>query len=665
MKTRNRILSVILALVLCVGVLPMTVSATETNKTIMLGTSVLSKNINTANAPTLHFGKDNTDAPAAWRVIGYNGNGVASASGNMALLARGNMGATIFSNDDNKYLDGTANSNLKTAVDALAEKLTIAEDAAVSKRILPTGSYNAGNTDGVSGTQVNNAVYWPLSTREANAVNSNLRMVDPEHPMWESSIWWLRSRGYYNDYVAFVNGAGSVSDEGYRVDQTYGVRPAFNLNMSSVLFTSAAVGGKAVGTFGTLAASTDYSGNEWKLTLLDSNRDFKVSNTIKTAEQGEEITLNYSGANTGTNEYVSAMILDDEGNVLYYGQIANNSASGTANLTVPTDLAPDSYTLKVFSEQLNGDKKTDYASAFDEVTLKVIGYMDTAIITGVNLPYAGNTLASDAFQYEIPAAANYSEGDGMWYESDMPIETYNQFGDATEINSGHEFKEGKYYTFRTILFGKDGYRFEENMADVTVNGNDAKYNFMDTTENIEVWYSFGPCKPELAFEVTPKTLDFGEMTEGYENAPAAKTVTVTNKGESTFALFITFDNENFELAPASNITVDTDGKPVLVNAPVDGTATFTLQPKKGLSAGTYTATVTISGGLDGILEDFNEEVTATFTVEKPNVIPDDKDEVTSPKTGDNSNIALMCALLFVSGMGIVGTTIYDRKKRTN
>lgn len=45
--------------------------------------------------------------------------------------------------------------------------------------------------------------------------------------------------------------------------------------------------------------------------------------------------------------------------------------SGTASVTIPSDLAAGSYTLKVFSEQYNGDKKTDYASDFVNIPLTV------------------------------------------------------------------------------------------------------------------------------------------------------------------------------------------------------------------------------------------------------------------------------------------------------
>lgn len=109
----------------------------------------------------------------------------------MTLLAAGSMGEAVFDNDcsSNEY----APSDLKTAIDALAGKLTTKENAAVKKRTLTSGSHNGENTDCVAGGQVDNAVFWPLSSKEANAVKEDLRVVDPEHPTWATSHWWLRS----------------------------------------------------------------------------------------------------------------------------------------------------------------------------------------------------------------------------------------------------------------------------------------------------------------------------------------------------------------------------------------------------------------------------------------------------------------------------------------
>ncbi len=339
-------------------------------RTVQLGTDALNKTVNRASAPTVYFGKNQDNNPAAWRVIGYDGNGVAGAQGDMTLLAAGAMGVIPFA--DIILYNEYAPSNLKTAIDALAEKLTTEENAAVKKRTLTSGSYNEENTDCVAGGQVDNAVFWPLSAKEAIAVNNDLRALDPAHPNWVTSSWWLRSPGSKTFYVAIVSSDGSVQYSGVSIrkgNNHLTVRPAFNLNLNSVLFASAAVGGKPDGG---LTPIPEYSGNEWKLTLKDSSRSFSVtSNKTVTAAPGGTVEITYTGTETGGNEYVSVLLCDSNDNVLYYGKIAQNSASGTASIAIPGDLAPGSYNLKVFSEQCNGDYNTDYASNFTDIALTV------------------------------------------------------------------------------------------------------------------------------------------------------------------------------------------------------------------------------------------------------------------------------------------------------
>ena len=336
---------------------------------VQLGTDALNKTVNTASAPTVYFGKNQENKPAAWRVIGYDGSGVTSAQGDITLLAAGAMGVIPFA--DIILYNEYAPSNLKTAIDALAEKLTTEENAAVKKRTLTSGSYNGENTDCVAGGQVDNAVFWPLSTKEAIAVNNDLRALDPAHPNWVTSSWWLRSPGSKTFYVAIVSSDGSVQYSGASIRKKNNhrtVRPAFNLNLNSVLFASAAVGGKPDGG---LTPIPEYSGNEWKLTLLDSSRSFAVTKKTADAAPDDTITLNYKGATTGINEYISAIIADSSG-ARYYGRVAQPTAeSGTVEIKIPSDIAPGDYTLKMFSEQCNGDYNTDYASNFTDIALTV------------------------------------------------------------------------------------------------------------------------------------------------------------------------------------------------------------------------------------------------------------------------------------------------------
>ena len=338
-------------------------------KTMQNGTDALNKTVNRASAPIVYFGQNQENKPAAWRVIGYDGNGVTSAQGDITLLAAGAMGVIPFA--DIILYNEYAPSNLKTAIDALAGKLTAEENAAVKKRALTSGSYNGENTDCIAGGQVDNAVFWPLSTKEAIAVNNDLRALDPAHPNWVTSSWWLRSPGSKTFYVAIVSSDGSVQYSGASIRKKNNhrtVRPAFNLNLNSVLFASAAVGGKPEGG---LTPISEYSGNEWKLTLLDSSRNFAVTEKAVSGAPDDTVTLHYTGATTGINEYISAIIADNSG-TQYYSRVAQPTAeSGTVEIKIPSDLAPGDYTLKVFNEQYNGDYNTDYASKFTDIALTV------------------------------------------------------------------------------------------------------------------------------------------------------------------------------------------------------------------------------------------------------------------------------------------------------
>ncbi|MEE0568654.1 MAG: DUF6273 domain-containing protein [Acutalibacteraceae bacterium] len=374
---KKRFLSIVLILSMMMCLVPTSVFAEGEVPTgtaaIQFGTyaiSVLSKNANSANAPTVYFGQNQENKPAAWRVIGYDGSGVASTQGNMTLLAAYNMGLSKFG-ESNAYAD----SDLKTAIDALAGKLTAKETDAVEKRTLATGSYNGENTDCVEGVgaAVSNAAFWPLSSKEANAVKEDLRVVDPEHQGWASSYWWLRSPGRVYDVAAYVTGYGSVDYTGWKVYKEYGVRPAFNLNLNSVLFASAAVGGKPDG--GLQPVSQNYTGNEWKLTLYDSKRNNFSRTTweVSASTKGGTVEISYTDAKTGANEYISALIFDDVSNVIYYGRsnapLTEND--GTAQITIPAGFAEGTYTMSVFNEQYNGDCKTDLASGFADVKLTV------------------------------------------------------------------------------------------------------------------------------------------------------------------------------------------------------------------------------------------------------------------------------------------------------
>lgn len=183
--------------------------------------------------------------------------------------------------------------------------------------------------------------------------------------------WWLRSA--YTDRDIY---GGIVSDAGYvgnpHIAAAWGARPAFNVAESAVAISSAAVGGKVSGAVGAdaLTAVGESSVNQWKLTVIDdAHKAFAA--TIGDGSGKIELSLGYeswvlpvtySGAVAGENEYVSVLLCSQTGEALYYGNIAQNSASGTINVNMPAGLS-GKYTVYVFAEQCNGDNATDFASA--------------------------------------------------------------------------------------------------------------------------------------------------------------------------------------------------------------------------------------------------------------------------------------------------------------
>ena len=515
---KKRILSILLTLCMLLCLTPISVFAEEVgawgSAAIQLGADTLNKTVNTEIAPTVYFGQNHENNPAAWRVIGYDGNGVTSAQGDITLLAAYNMGWSKFGSSA-----AYADSDLKTAIDALAEKLTSKETDAVQKQTLASGSYNRENTDCVSGTQVNNAVFWPLSTAEASAVNNDLRIADREHQMWASSYWWLRSPGAKDRDVASVDGFANIDHDGIDISNIWGVRPAFKLNLNSVLFASAAVGGKPDGG---LTEVSKYSGNEWKLTLLDSSRNFAVTEKAVSGDPGDTVTLHYTGATGGLNEYISAIIADSSG-ARYYGRVAQPTAeSGTVEIKIPSGLAPGSYTLKVFSEQYNGDYNTDYASNFTDIALTVENQPDEQFtlapggryyfdLSAMDIPGTVNSNLPDSTLHYVPftyvgtvdaySMENETDTAKQPYEHSLFIADYNvkcslQRETLAEMNLiyGQTYTASNVnYTLRAPSVG-DHHRNEGEGSGLAPIDNEWDTIYQKSADYIKNWYkmrSFG------------------------------------------------------------------------------------------------------------------------------------------------------------------------------
>ena len=104
---------------------------------------------------------------------------------------------------------------------------------------------------------------------------------------------------------------------------------------------------------------------------------------------------------------------------------------------------------------------------------------------------------------------------------------------------------------------------------------------------------------DKTYSITANTtaLDFGSVYTGYAQ-PAAKTVPLTNTGNQQVTVTLPTAND-FIITAGTGFT---DGSAAIKPGE---TATFTVQPKAGLSAGTYSDTITVS--------DTNNNVTSSIT----------------------------------------------------
>ena len=100
-----------------------------------------------------------------------------------------------------------------------------------------------------------------------------------------------------------------------------------------------------------------------------------------------------------------------------------------------------------------------------------------------------------------------------------------------------------------------------------------------------------------------------------------------------------------------------------------GSTVITLKTDylKTLSVGAHNLTVVYTDGECStnfeVKQAASEQTKPTEGDKFDTTTPTGGKDTTSPQTGDNSNMLLWVALLFVSGAGILGTTVYSKKKR--
>ncbi len=653
-KIKTKILSTMLVICLMVGMLPVaniTAYAEETGTsplpTMAMGMSGIGnvdKN-NVTNSDQIVMGTydfdgaETTHSPTNAYWVRLNDSGL--------MFAVQSVGESAFEASGNGYYP---NSTLNTAMTTLYDTglgLTDAEKTAISSTTLSKGSMHSSVTADLTGQH-----FFPLSNEEFNnSVGKGSKLANDSSISW----WWLRSSS--NDlttHASFIL-TGNINYD--RINNSSGVRPAFNLNTSSVLFTSAAENGKTAlesGHAPTLSTTSGTVPTKWKMTLLDSTRSsFSVTGTPTVS--GKEVTFDYTGATIGANEYISVMITTGTApneTITHYAKVAQpTTAGGSATFTIPSNIV-GVVNLKIFNEQANGDNNTDYSSAFEEFAVTIpsdVSYSLTNITSSNNS--ATHDIATDYTatlsantNYILPQTITVSVNDttltsGYTYTQstgeltipsgsitgDIEI-TAVAFSPVTDIimTNASTVHVGQNLTLSGTVSPSDATNQDiewsvstantlsgvsvtngvftastAGKAQVTAtiaNGATATTSFSKDFEiTVTPVPTYGISLTPSADHIFPSaTVGYGEQT--------AHGVTVTNTGNvPTGELKISLSGTNKDDFTLDKTTVTSIG---------NDSATFTVTPNTGLAVGTYTATVTVSGS-NGISNSFN----VSFTVD--------------------------------------------------
>ncbi len=307
--------------------------------------------------------------------------------------------------------------------------------------------------------------------------DSTSRIAGPRNSWGPGTRYWLRSFEISEKPPFMVGEDASLYSDFSGAFSA--VRPAMNLTTTgnNILFISAAEGGKPSGG---LTEIGEYTGNDWKLTLLDSSRSgFSVTTTsVSTTNYGGDIAITYSGAKTGPNEYISVLLKDVNDNPTYYGRSTENLSSESGSVTIPVaaGLTAGEYTLYVYNEQYNGDKMTDLASDLKNISLTVAeaktytvtyspgtngtGAASTATkIEGLPLTLAGESFTRTGYTQTGWATVDGGEKVydlGAIYEENAPITLYpvwtaNQYTVTLDSNGGGTVTPSTV----TVTYGED------------------------------------------------------------------------------------------------------------------------------------------------------------------------------------------------------------------
>lgn len=420
-------------------------------------------------------------------------------------------------------------------------------------------------------------------------VGSDNNTVLAESSYWRSGeLFWLRSPSDLDssDNIAWVAYPGKYV-YGSIVSTKFAVQPASNLDLSSVLFASAAT-----------AASSDTKSEK----ITDS-----AAMTLRLDGTGKDIGTATYNTTTGdikavkgaTSQTVALVVQGNDGtnNWYYSKKITGTDVVNVSDIVAEsnTPASIDLSACKIWLEATDSTENLTYAVNATETTIKII---HSVAITDIETPVSNTALDTEA----SCATTGVS--------STTPQITWT----SSDTTAGYNTS----YTASITLTATTGYEFIDSTT-ATVSGNNATSITKNTDGTLTVTYDFpATAKDRLISITTPQAITVANGT-AYSDMNLPEQVNIVTEGNTVSSASVTWNTttpaggsyEPSELTEQTVILTGTVTCPDSIDdngIPLTTTITITISaagivgaPTVNLAAGTYTEnqSVTLTSSTEG------------------------------------------------------------------
>ena len=426
----------------------------------------------------------------------------------------------------------------------------------------------------------------PYTTIKAGSDNNT---VLAESSYWRSGeYFWLRSPSEYSsDNIAMLAYPGKHV-YGSIVRTKFAVQPASNLNLSSVLFASAATAASSDAA----EARTIADGTAMTLRLDGTGKDIGTA-TYNTT------TGDIKAVKGTTSQTVALVVQGNDGtnNWYYSKKITGTDVVNVSDIVAEsnTPASIDLSACKIWLEATDSTENLTYAVNATETTIKII---HSVAITDIETPVSNTALDTEA----SCATTGVS--------STTPQITWT----SSDITAGYNTS----YTASITLTATTGYEFIDSTT-ATVSGNNATSITKNTDGTLTVTYDFpATAKDRLISITTPQAITVANGT-AYSDMNLPEQVNIVTEGNTVSSASVTWNTttpaggsyEPSELTEQTVILTGTVTCPDSIDdngIPLTTTITITISaagivgaPTVNLAAGTYTEnqSVTLTSSTEG------------------------------------------------------------------